>query len=260
MCNQLGPNNVKLIVEFYRLLWTGFHGLKGTQEHHWIFDPFPEGAPHGNEHHNIGMGLVRLAQEVVFSTSEPAYAVDHGGQIVAWNRAAAGAIGYSESEAVGSKCWKLLCGLDTFGNRYCCAGCPVRDTLFRQKTVNRFQISFKTASHEQKNFAVSALLLRSSIGKDFMIHLLNQNSVSGGKPVNGFDRKRTLPKNQRGNLTKREHEILTMLAGGKSTSQISSMLCVSIYTVRNHIQNILRKLQVSSRLQAITLGFNLGII
>ena len=216
--------------------------------------------PHGWTCVNAWANSMKLAHEVVFSTSEPAYVVERGGRIVAWNQAAVGAIGYSDDEAIGSKCWELLCGLDAFGNRYCCEGCPIREALFRQKSVNRFQISFKTASRDQKNFTVSALLLRSSIGKDYMIHLLRQDTVIEEKPLNGFDRKRPLPENQRGNLTSREHEILILLADGKSTNQISSMICVSIYTVRNHVQNILNKFQVSSRLQAITLGRHLDII
>ena len=203
---------------------------------------------------------MKLAQEVVFRTSEPAYAVERGGQIVAWNEAAAGAIGYSDSEAVGRKCWELLCGQDSFGNQYCCEGCPIRASLFRQETVNRFQVNFKTASYELKNFTVSALLLRSCAGKDFMIGLMRHEPINKTTTPNDFNGKRVWSQGQRGNLTQREHEVLILLADGNSTGEISSVICISVYTVRNHIQHILNKLQVNSRLQAITLGQRLDII
>ena len=71
-----------------------------------------------------------IVKENIFSTSETAYAVDRDGQIVVWNQAAEQTFGYTESEAFGQQCWKLLPGRDVFGNQSCCEGCPVRATAF----------------------------------------------------------------------------------------------------------------------------------
>jgi len=203
---------------------------------------------------------MRPVQEIVFKTSESAYAVDSNGQIVAWNKAAERAFGYPDTEAMGKKCWDLLCGQDSFGNPYCCEGCPVRDTAFRNQSVNRFKLAFKTASFGLKDFTVSALLLRSNAGRDVMIHLCRTETSTDKMPVNGFFNHPTPPQKHPGNLTKREHEVLTLLAEGNSTGEIASLLRISIHTVRNHVQNILFKLQVNSRLKAISLGHRLGII
>jgi DNA-binding NarL/FixJ family response regulator len=51
-------------------------------------------------------------------------------------------------------------------------------------------------------------------------------------------------------LTRRELEILRRLAGGASTQTMAAELHVSPATVRNHVQNILAKLGVHSRLEA----------
>jgi DNA-binding NarL/FixJ family response regulator len=51
-------------------------------------------------------------------------------------------------------------------------------------------------------------------------------------------------------LTPREHEILELIADGKSNAEIAEKLTLSLKTVRNHVSNILNKLQVSDRLQA----------
>jgi DNA-binding NarL/FixJ family response regulator len=51
-------------------------------------------------------------------------------------------------------------------------------------------------------------------------------------------------------LTNREREVLALLVEGASGAQIAARLSVSPNTVRSHIQNILTKLQVRSRLEA----------
>lgn len=52
-------------------------------------------------------------------------------------------------------------------------------------------------------------------------------------------------------LTKREKEIFDLLVINYSTSDIAIKLGVSEKTVRNHISNVIQKLGVSSRSQAI---------
>ncbi|HEY3670290.1 MAG TPA: response regulator transcription factor [Acidimicrobiia bacterium] len=61
-------------------------------------------------------------------------------------------------------------------------------------------------------------------------------------------------------LTPREHEVLVLLAAGKSTTDIVETLFLSIHTVRNHIRNLLSKLQVRSRLEAVVVATRLGLI
>lgn len=52
-------------------------------------------------------------------------------------------------------------------------------------------------------------------------------------------------------LTEREREVLTHLAQGSSNAQIATALVISPVTVRNHVTNILAKLQVANRRQAM---------
>ncbi len=52
-------------------------------------------------------------------------------------------------------------------------------------------------------------------------------------------------------LTEREEEVLSLVAQGKSNQEISRQLFVSLKTVRNHVSNILLKLQVADRAQAV---------
>lgn len=52
-------------------------------------------------------------------------------------------------------------------------------------------------------------------------------------------------------LTKREREIFELLITNKTTKEIAKTLFISEKTVRNHISNVIQKLSVTSRTQAI---------
>src|SRR5829696_3303437 len=60
-------------------------------------------------------------------------------------------------------------------------------------------------------------------------------------------------------LTEREGEILSLVAQGKSNQEIARQLFVSLKTVRNHVSNILVKLQVADRAQAVIRARDAGI-
>jgi len=61
-------------------------------------------------------------------------------------------------------------------------------------------------------------------------------------------------------LTPREREVLGLLSQGAKGSDIATDLSMSPNTVRTHVQSILSKLQVHSRLEAVAFAVNNGII
>ena len=56
-------------------------------------------------------------------------------------------------------------------------------------------------------------------------------------------------------LTSREREILLLMAKGKSNQEIADELFIAIKTVKTHVSNILSKLQVQDRTQAVIYAF-----
>jgi DNA-binding NarL/FixJ family response regulator len=61
-------------------------------------------------------------------------------------------------------------------------------------------------------------------------------------------------------LTRRQEEVLELLASGHSTKQIAATLHVSRETVRNHVRGVLRALGAHSRIEAIAEARHRGII
>lgn len=61
-------------------------------------------------------------------------------------------------------------------------------------------------------------------------------------------------------LTEREMEILLLVAQGKTNQQIADMLFIALKTVKVHVSNILGKLEVQDRTQAVIYAFKHGLI
>jgi len=70
------------------------------------------------------------------------------------------------------------------------------------------------------------------------------------KLINKMIKKDKTIDHKNNNLTKREHEILLMLAQGLRNKEIARKLNLTESTIKVHVQNILRKLELHSRVQA----------
>jgi PAS domain S-box-containing protein len=61
-------------------------------------------------------------------------------------------------------------------------------------------------------------------------------------------------------LTPRQQQVLAEIARGCSTAEIAKLLGISTETVRNHVREILLRLDVHSRLQAVVRAHELGLL
>jgi DNA-binding NarL/FixJ family response regulator len=64
----------------------------------------------------------------------------------------------------------------------------------------------------------------------------------------------------RAELSEREIEVLKLIANGKDNADIARNLFISPKTVKNHISNILMKLQIENRIQAAVYAVRSGIV
>ena len=191
--------------------------------------------------------------QLVHSTADAAFATADEDRIVMWNEAAEELLGYKATEVVGRPCHEVLCGIDVFGNRFCDAGCNLHRMAARRESVRRFQMDVRKASGEFIRLSISILAAPDAGGPGpTIIHMLQpvselneiQPAGSAGPAAAGA----SVP------LTRREVEVLRHLAAGTGTEQIAAAMFISVATVRTHVQNILRKLEVHSKLAAVAIA------
>jgi len=95
-----------------------------------------------------------------------------------------------------------------------------------------------------------------------------QEAAAGGMPMTPFVarhvvdmfRRHAPSVEQRTDLTKREQEILSLLAEGSNYAMVGEKLFISLDTVRNHIRHIYEKLQVHSKSQAVAKALRQGLV
>lgn len=74
------------------------------------------------------------------------------------------------------------------------------------------------------------------------------------------DKEQPIETDHHGALTKREREVLQLLSDGATDKEIAASLCISRRTVKNHVHNILEKLQLQNRVQATAYALREGLV
>ena len=195
--------------------------------------------------------------EMLAATADGGFAIDAEGRIVLWNRAAESMLGYTVREAVGRQCCDLLMGDDENGNRLCCRGCHIVDLVKMRTPVHSFDMRTRTKTGSAIWVNVSTLRVSRDGAGDGTVHLLRD--VTATREILALIRgllaipAALVPAapDGTGALTRRELEILRVIATGLNTKHVAERLHVSPATIRNHVQNILGKLGAHSRLEAV---------
>jgi PAS domain S-box-containing protein len=193
------------------------------------------------------------------------YAVDLDQRIVFWNRGAERILGYTADEMLGVPCYKAFGGFSQETPAMCERSC--RTVLLAREARIDSSYSFRvTAKNNEKRWIKVTHLLIPSKDPDVgtLVHIFYDVSedVEAKQLITQLSRwlstRSNLPPlpSSTGNdvlerLTQRELEVLRLVASGVTTEDIANGLAVTSNTVRNHIQRIMEKLGVHSRLEAV---------
>lgn len=211
--------------------------------------------------------------DVLASGDPPAFATDTRERLVFWNRGAAELLGRTSEDALGRHCWEVIGGRDVFGNRFCYGNCAVAAALRAGESVRGFELSLPAPSARPLLTHVTILRIP-SVRPDLytVVHILNPVQESsrlarvlerlGATPIDPEAKPAPGPAVEEPTspplLTAREREVLHWVAAGLQNKEIAQTLDLSLATVRNHIHNILEKLGVHSKLEAVSLAFRNG--
>ena len=196
--------------------------------------------------------------------------VSSDGRVLLWNRAAERILGYTAREVTGRSCCEIFAGRDDHGNKVCHPGCHVMTLVRMTEPVQHFDMLVQAKGGQTVWLDMSVMSLpthgrgngyASGAGNGhangFMVmHMFRD--VTATKELLAVVRERfAAPPASEGAieggaaLTRRELEVLRLVAQGGNTRVVADKLHVSPATVRNHVQNILGKLGAHSRLEAV---------
>jgi DNA-binding CsgD family transcriptional regulator len=209
-------------------------------------------------------------------SAEAVFIVDPSRKILLWNASAEQLFGYTASEVTGRRCSDILAGRTCAGNAWCHSNCKV------QRSVNRgtyhgnvdlylrakggldvcVNICFIAILHRKTHLIMHIVKplecrdrFKEAVGQIRKVlrdteALKSERRRSDGRNGDNSIDGVVLPR-----LSTREIEVLTLVAEGFPNTAIATRLCVSSFTVRNHVQNILNKLGLHSKAQAVSFAY-----
>jgi PAS domain S-box-containing protein len=208
--------------------------------------------------------------KVMARSEDGVFAVDADQRIVFWSAAAEKVMGLKERNAIGRHCYDVVVGTDYEGHTFCRDDCPTIRAARRGRGVENYDIDLSNGGKERWVNVSIVPMPRSLAGEAMAVHLvrdvtqrrrserLAQATVDmvaefmpGKDGVEGETEPHPAPDPA---LTPRELEVLGLLADGLGTQELAEKLGLSEATVRNHIQRLLAKLGVHSRLEAVVWG------
>ena len=213
--------------------------------------------------------------EALRDAADGAFVIDENLRIVFWNKTAEAILGYGSENVNGLFCYQLLHGFDEGRHLICRERCQVAKLALRSKPVPNYDIRTTTKQGEDcwLNMSVFTYQMNGKADDKVIVHLFRDINEKKEDEIFlhrllGVARNYHAippdsvkePKLLLDRLTQREHEVLTLMTQGHGTREISEQLSISSNTVRNHTQHILEKLQVHSRLEAVTFAIKHDIV
>jgi LuxR family transcriptional regulator of spore coat protein len=201
-------------------------------------------------------------------TADGVFIVDQDQRVKHWSRSAQRILGHSPEKALGMLCYEVVAGRDPRSSRFCRRNCPVIANARKGRPTPDYDVLCPTSQGEIKWLNISVAVLRNTVSPFLVLHMFRD--VTHRRRIEDFAQKASVAIRQLLNevkvepgcetgsrpaslprLSRREAEVLRLLAASLTTKQIAEALAIKPVTARNHITRLLNKLGVESRLQAV---------
>jgi PAS domain S-box-containing protein len=220
------------------------------------------------------------------NTADGVFIINENQRIIRWNSGAEKLLGYPETEVLNHHCYQIIGGRTSPDKKFCHPNCKIHGAGIKGSPQDNFDIQVQT----NKGAAVwlnVTVLSNTDPETPFIAHILRditkgkttilalEQFLSNIKPPSS-ESSAVFPKaledkppasvllpesnSPATSLSEREVEVLTLLAEGLPTKTLAQKLNISHFTARNHIQNILVKLNLHSKAQAVSYAFKKGIL
>ena len=210
--------------------------------------------------------------EIFSKTADGVFGVDQDSKITLWNEAAERLLGYKAAEVMGRPCAEVLAGRDRTGRRLCGSTCPPISSARKGEPVHGCEMLVQTKAGRPIWFHVSVIVVpyrtrglftmvhifrdvTRQVKTDILLREVQSLLAEGEQSVEGTVPASPEQPSPLSALTSREQEVLRLIARGESAKGIAEKLHISPSTARNHTQNILEKLSVHTKLEALALAF-----
>ena len=189
--------------------------------------------------------------------------VDGQDRVVRWSREAERLTGVRAATPRGRRLCELLEARDLWGNRACV--CGLHEALRRGEPVRPFVVDARTAlGHPVRLVVQPEAPSRPDERRALVVRLRRDQRRLQDRRRPLHPGERAEPHDERGAgqpaLTRREQDVLRLLAAGLPTAAIAQRLGIAGVTVRNHVQRLLDRLGAHSRLAVVALARERGLL
>ena len=178
-------------------------------------------------------------------------------------------LGWSAGEVLGKKCYDAFAGRDLFGNFCCFQDCGVAVGALRGESPGPFVMDVRGRDGAPLRLITRTMVFPSpGASYSCLIHLFENGDATTLSSIVVRARTAVAPKPEPPAgppepalaLSPRERQILGLLAEGYGSVNIAARLGLSHATIRNHVQHLLRRMEVHSQVEAVSLAFRRGLL
>ena len=194
------------------------------------------------------------------AASDGMFITDDRQRIIAWSSAAQRMLGFSPEEAIGRTCYQVVMGREPDGHPVCGRNCTVTRNARRGRGTAAYEVTARARDGGVRSLSNSVLVVDGPEQAFHVVHLLREVAPAARVANPRRPAPADVDDPMVESLTRRELEVLRHFAHGSTIDEIAGALTISVFTVRNHIANIGRKLGARNRLEIVLLAMRRGLV